>query len=89
MAHVSELLEKDPPLTLAAYLRQIRLQQTDEYGNKVSLTAMHQRCGLSVPVLSKLETGRVVDPSGSTIKRVLSGYHLSFDEFARYLPDVK
>lgn len=88
MAHLSELKEV-PQLTLAAYLRQIRMSQIDEHGNRVSLTAMHQRCGLSVPVLSKLETGRVVDPSGSTIKRVLRGYSLSFDEFAKYLPDLK
>ncbi len=87
MAHMHELKE-DPPATLAGYLRQIRMNQTDENGKRISLTAMHRRCGLSVPVLSKLETGRVVDPSGSTIKRVLNGYRLSFDEFARYLPDV-
>ena len=88
MANMHELKD-DPPATLAGYLRQIRMNQTDEEGKRISLTAMHQRCGLSVPVLSKLETGRVVDPSGSTIKRVLNGYRLSFDEFARYLPDVK
>jgi len=88
MANLSELKE-ETPTTLAAFLRQMRLQQTGENGKKVSLTAMHRRCGLSVPVLSKLETGRVTDPSGSTIKRVLDGYRLSFDDFAKYLPEPK
>ncbi|AIY40271.1 hypothetical protein LT85_1113 [Collimonas arenae] len=92
MANVSELTDEHQemaPETLAEFLRRIRLKQTGEDGKKISLTAMHQRCGLSVPVLSKLETGRVTDPSGSTIKRVLSGYCVSFDDFARYLPEGK
>ena len=88
MANVSEC-DEEFPATLAGFLRQMRLKQTGENGKKVSLTAMHRRCGLSVPVLSKLETGRVIDPSGSTIKRVLAGYRLSFDEVARYFPNPK
>ena len=70
MANVSEF-DEEVPATLADFLRQMRLKQTGENGKQLSLTAMHRRCGLSVPVLSKLETGRVTDPSGSTIKRVL------------------
>jgi hypothetical protein len=88
MANVSDCNEEFPA-TLAGFLRQMRLKQTGENGKRMSLTAMHRRCGLSVPVLSKLETGRVIDPSGSTIKRVLAGYQLSFDEVARYFPNPK
>ncbi|WP_211465976.1 helix-turn-helix domain-containing protein [Collimonas silvisoli] len=88
MANVSEF-NQETPTTLAAFLRQMRSQLAGENGKRMSLTAMHRRCGLSVPVLSKLETGRVTDPSGSTIKRVLEGYQLSFDDFARYLPGPK
>ncbi|WP_061532443.1 helix-turn-helix domain-containing protein [Collimonas arenae] len=87
MMNVSEFKE-ELPATLAVFLRQRRLTQRTESGKRISLTAMHRRCGLSVPVLSKLETGRVVDPCGSTIKRVLAGYELTFDDFAKYLPDV-
>ena len=87
MANVSEFNE-ELPVTLAVYLRQRRLKQRSENGQRISLTAMHRRCGLSVPVLSKLETGRVVDPCGSTIKRVLAGYELTFDDIAQYLPEA-
>lgn len=88
MANVSEFNE-EIPVTLADFLRQARLKQTGENGKRMSLTEMHRRCGLSLPVLSKLETGRVTDPSGSTIKRMLDGYQLSFDEVARYFPNPK
>lgn len=87
MANVSEFNE-EMPATLAGFLRQIRLKQKGENGRRLSLTAMHRRCGLSVPVLSKLETGRVTDPSGSTIKCLLDGYNLTFEDFAKYLPKV-
>ncbi|MDB5766519.1 MAG: hypothetical protein JWQ61_1333 [Collimonas fungivorans] len=88
MANVSEF-DEEVPATLADFLRQMRLKQTGENGKRLSLTAMHRRCGLSVPVLSKLETGRVTDPSGSTIKRVLDGYQLSFEDVAKYFPGPK
>ncbi|MFC5476022.1 hypothetical protein [Paraherbaspirillum soli] len=85
MTNLSERKEEEPQ-TLADFLKAVRLQQKSENGKRLSLTAIHHRCGLSVPMLSKLEAGKIVDPCGSTIKGLLSGYNLKFEDFEQFLP---
>ncbi|WP_098496659.1 helix-turn-helix transcriptional regulator [Collimonas sp. PA-H2] len=85
MKNKRELLEGDPT-TLADFLRAVRKQQKGGNGKPLTLTAIHNRCGLPIPILSKLEAGQILDPRSSTLKSMLHGYGLAFEDVARYLP---
>lgn len=55
------------PHSLGEFLKKTRLSQRGESGRPLTISDIKRRSDLSLPVLSKLEAGKIRDPKFSTI----------------------
>ena len=59
-----------------------------ESGRPLTISDIKRRSDLSLPVLSKLEAGKIRDPKFSTIVQVCKGYGLPFEALAFFVEDI-
>lgn len=76
------------PPSLGEFLKKTRLSQRGESGRPLTISDIKRRSDLSLPVLSKLEAGKIRDPKFSTIVQVCKGYGLPFEALAGFVSDI-
>lgn len=74
--------------SLGEFLKKTRLSQRGETGRPLTISDIKRRSALSLPVLSKLEAGKIRDPKFSTIVEVSKGYGLPFEALAFFVQDI-
>ncbi|WP_194713090.1 helix-turn-helix domain-containing protein [Noviherbaspirillum soli] len=76
------------PPSLGEFLKKTRLSQCGASGRPLTISDIKRRSDLSLPVLSKLEAGKIRDPKFSTIVQVCKGYGLPFEALALFVEDI-
>jgi transcriptional regulator with XRE-family HTH domain len=74
--------------SLGEFLKKTRLSQRSENGRPLTISDIKRRSDLSLPVLSKLEAGKIRDPKFSTIVQVCKGYGLPYETLALFVEDI-
>ena len=74
--------------SLGEFLKKTRLSQRSEKGRPLTISDIKRRSDLSLPVLSKLEAGKIRDPKFSTIVQVSKGYGLPFEVLAHFVEGI-
>ena len=74
--------------SLGEFLRKTRLSQRGDNGRPLTISDIKRRSTLSLPVISKLESGKIRDPKFSTIVAVCKGYGLPYEALAIFVRDI-
>ncbi|MBK4737929.1 helix-turn-helix domain-containing protein [Noviherbaspirillum pedocola] len=70
--------------SLGEFLRNTRRSMKGPTGRPMSIADITRRSALSLPVLSKLEAGKIENPRFTTMIEVSRGYGLPFDTLAGF-----
>jgi transcriptional regulator with XRE-family HTH domain len=74
--------------SLGEFLKRIRMSQRGPYGRPLTISDIKRRSSLSLPVLSKLEAGKIRDPKFSTIVEISKAYGLPYEALAYFVQDI-
>lgn len=75
------------PPSLGEFLKRTRMSQRGASGRPLTISDIKRRSSLSLPVLSKLEAGKIRDPKFSTIVEVSKAYGLAYEALAYFVQD--